>query len=1123
MQESILNIIQKQPEFTSLVDNIRSGKAPSLLGFPKTTRLPILAALRASFDQPILLLTDKIDRALILEDEWNFWVPDQKLVLFPEPDPLYYENIAWSRKTRRDRLKILAGLAESFIPGSFANDTTNKNSLILAPIRALMTRTLPRRVFLSSSRVLRVNSEHSLHLLAAEWVKIGYQSSAIVSIPGQFARRGGILDIWPPGDRFPARLEFFGDEIEMLRRFDPETQGTIEKIESMVVTPAREFILPESPSAGEDFSEYHIPVLHQEQSTLLNYLQKDTLVFLDDEQNIRDTVSEISEQAESLRDGYQKEGTIKKDFPIPYLGWDVLLPALDVYRSIALGPPGSESISDLAGLFSTNQRFGGELKSFISHVAEDIKKGGSPVIVSRQAPRLEEVWKERTNYPDSPIFIKGSIESGWIFTPKDGENTQVYSDDEIFGWRRIQPRRKPVYRALAPEVNYSDYQSGDWVVHLDHGIGRYDGLVTRYLDGIEGEYLAVEYADGDLLYLPAPQADRLTRYVGPDHHDPHITRLGGERWGITKSRVKEEVIQVAQDLLDLYARRKTVDGYAFSPDTAWQQELEASFPYIETDDQLQVISQVKQDMEKPKPMDRLICGDVGYGKTEIAIRAAFKAVMDGKQVAVLVPTTVLAQQHYDTFLERMGGFPVEIRMLSRFRTPKQQKDILTGLVKGSVDIVIGTHRLLSTDVIFHDLGLMIVDEEQRFGVSHKEQIKTKRTDIDVLTLTATPIPRTMYMALTGVRDISRINTPPEERLPVVTRVSPYDPALIQKAIWRELERGGQVFFVHNRVKTIDAMKSHLVKLVPEARIGIAHGQMAENDLAERMREFTSGKIDVLLSTSIIESGLDIPNANTLIVDRADMFGLAQLYQLRGRVGRGAQRAYAYFFKQRQKSPTAEGRLRLETIGEYTNLGAGYSVAMRDLEIRGSGDILGTKQSGYIAAVGFHLYTRLLSDAVKLFNKDKALTDEDGGLAIQIIRPLVQIDLPLPAGIPEDYILDQSVRLGLYRRAASIIKPGEIQQLRAEFKDRFGSIPDLVENLLVLLEIKLYAELAGIESISVQAGQINLGYPEGKPLPQPWDFESRVRFGESSVWLPLNMKDAGWQGELISTLQGLTSF
>ncbi len=1121
MQEELLNRIQELPAFQSLVTDIRSGKKPGLVGLPRAVRLPVLAGLKSALNRPILLITDRTDRALVLEDEWSFWVPEQDLVLFPEPDPLYYEKISWSRKTRRERLKILAGLSSSMIPGATPVESP---PLIVAPVRAVITRTLPRREFLKSSRIIRNKENQKPQVLAAEWVRCGYEVSPIVTSPGQFARRGGIMDVWPPGDRFPARIEFFGDEVEMLRRFDPENQRTIQIIDSLLITPAREFLLPDNPgqypaNIGKEYIEYHIPELHLEETTLLNYLPRDTLIFLDDEEIVRETALEISGQAESLRKGYQKEGIIPEEFALPYIPWDDFKLDLENHNPIALGPVGTGSEPGLGTLFSANQLFGGELKTFISHIAGIIQTGGIPFIVSRQASRLREIWKESGLYPETPAFIKGSIEGGWVLTPDVGKEIHIFSDGEIFGWRRIQPRRKPVHRALSPEVDYSDFKEGDWVVHLDHGIGRYAGLVSRQLAGVEGEYLAVEYADGDQLYVPAPQADRLTRYVGPDHHDPKITRLGSSRWGLTKSRVKEEVIEVAQDLLELYTKRETVRGYAFSPDTAWQQELEASFPYIETEDQLHVIIQVKEDMEKPKPMDRLICGDVGYGKTEIAVRAAFKAVMDGKQVAILVPTTVLAQQHYDTFLKRMGGFPVEIRMLSRFRTPHQQKKILIGLLKGSVDIVIGTHRLLSSDVIFHDLGLMIVDEEQRFGVSHKEKIKAKRTDIDVLTLTATPIPRTMYMALTGVRDISRINTPPEERLPVVTHVGSYDPALIQKAIWRELERGGQVFFVHNRVKTIDAMKSHLAMMVPEARIGIAHGQMAEKDLAERMREFTAGTIDVLLSTSIIESGLDIPNANTLIVDRADMFGLAQLYQLRGRVGRGAQRAYAYFFKQRQKSPTLEGQLRLETIAEHTELGAGFSIAMRDLEIRGSGDILGTQQSGYIAAVGFHLYTRLLADAVNRFNKDKPDARE---LPFKILRPAVRIALPLPVGIPEEYIQDRSVRLSLYRRAASILNSEQIEQLNKEFADRFGPLPETVENLLIQLGIKLLAESAGLEGISILNEQLNLQYPEGKPLPQPWEFDSRVRFGESSVWIPLDLKRGDWIEELISILEGLTS-
>jgi transcription-repair coupling factor (superfamily II helicase) len=948
----------------------------------------------------------------------------------------------------------------------------------------------------------------------------------IVTLPGEFARRGGILDVWPPGERFPLRLEFFGDEIELLRRFDPETQRTIEKIERIRITPAREYLLPKAGDKDLELgklSEYHLPKLHKEVACLLHYLPADTVICFDDGVAVKEAVLDVEKQSESLRKSYLEDGQIQPDFPRPYIPWKDLSDVIGKFQQLSLGPAGEASLEGLSAQFGSNQRFGGELKSFTSHVAEIIQNEGEVAVVSRQSARLAEVWEERTQSPRSPRFVKGSIDGGWIFTAEEGIQYHLFSDNEIFGWRHIQPRRRPIRRAQSPEINYTDFQPDDWVVHIDHGIGRFVGLTFRELDGTEGEYLAVEYADKDYLYVPAAQADRLTRYVGPDHHDPVITRLGGGRWNKSKAKVKEEVVQVAQDLLDLYARRQTVTGYAFSQDTAWQQELEASFPYIETDDQLEVLSQVKADMEQNRPMDRLICGDVGYGKTEIAVRAAFKAVMDGKQVAVLVPTTVLAQQHYDTFIRRMSGFPVEVRMLSRFRTPRQQRVILSGLIKGSVDIVIGTHRLLSRDVIFKDLGLLIVDEEQRFGVAHKEKIKSKRADIDVLTLTATPIPRTMYMALTGVRDISRINTPPEERLPVVTHVGAYDPGLVQRAIWRELERGGQVFFVHNRVMTIQAAKSHLTNLVPEARIGIAHGQMAEKDLEERMREFTLGEIDVLLSTSIIESGLDIPNANTLIVDRADRFGLAQLYQLRGRVGRGSLRAYAYFFKERQGRPTLEGRLRLETIAEHTDLGAGYAIAMRDLEIRGSGDILGTRQSGYIAAVGFHLYTRLLADAVNQIKKDRGGPESSEELAAQILRPLVKVDLPLPVGIPEDYIQDQSVRLALYRRAASISNLTEINQLESEFKDRFGPLPATVENLLHQLEIKMLAEQAGLESIFIQYNKLALGYPEGKALPQPWEFEMKVQFGESTIWLPFNPGQKGWIGKLKEILQGLVMY
>ena len=579
--------------------------------------------------------------------------------------------------------------------------------------------------------------------------------------------------------------------------------------------------------------------------------------------------------------------------------------------------------------------------------------------------------------------------------------------------------------------------------------------------------------------------------------------------------------QVAWDLVDLYARRQIANGFAFHKDTVWQKELEASFPYMETEDQVKAIEDVKTDMQNSRPMDRLLCGDVGYGKTEVALRAAFKAVMDGKQVAMLVPTTILAQQHFETFQQRLSPFPVNVAMLSRFKTTSEQEEILAQVEIGEVDIVIGTHRLVQPDVCFKDLGLLIIDEEQRFGVAHKEHFKKLRTEVDVLTLTATPIPRTLYMSLSGVRDISVINTAPSDRLPVTTHVGSYDPTIVRRAILRELDRHGQVFFVHNRVQTIGGMAAQLKKLVPEARIALAHGQMPENQLAEVMHHFTKGEVDVLLSTSIIESGLDIPNANTLIVDRGDTFGLAQLYQLRGRVGRGSQRAYAYFFFNHRKAPTEEGRERLEIIAENTQLGSGYSIAMRDLEMRGAGDLLGTQQHGHIAAVGFHLYTRLLSQAVDELRK----TAEPGGskltsLSFNSIKPLVVVELPLPVSIPLDYIHDQNVRLQLYRRLANIQDEMQIEKLKDEFIDRFGPMVPEVTNLFLQLKFRLLAEKARLASISVEGDQIVLRYPplaEGEKSRELISLGQNVRSGRNAYWMPFDKIGSGWQIKLQEVL------
>jgi transcription-repair coupling factor (superfamily II helicase) len=1100
------------------------------LALPRAARLPVMAALHGDLNVPILLLTDRADHALTLLDEFGFWAPRTPHQLFPEPNPLFYEPAHWGSSTRRDRLQALTSLALYHMMGIPKPEIP---TVIIAPVRALMARTLPRRDFIKASRILKVGQQVPPEALQRSWVEIGYQSADLVVEPGQFSRRGGILDVWPAAEPYPVRLDFFGDEIDTCRRFEPASQRTVQSVEQILITPAREFLPGKATGLnleGHELSEYYLPLIHPAVASLLDYLPQNALVMIDDLDRLQTAAGEIEEQSVRLRQDSITEGTLPADFPIPYLSWSELQDSLSSHPWLELGRSTATEESPLAEAFSPGPRFAGRLKPFVDHLVEltgaHLKEQGglhTIVIVSRQISRLEELWQESRPSAEStsPQFVDGSISEGWTLTLPNGYTLNLLTDSEIFGWERARPRQAHHPSAEVPEAFYADLKPGDWVVHIDYGIGRFEGLVRRTLEGIEREFLAVSYAEGDQLFVPVHQADRLGRYIGPDAAEPTLTRLGTADWTNTKQRVREAVLEIAQELLELYAKRQVAVGHAFPSDTTWQQELEASFPYIETQDQLTAIRAVKRDMENPRPMDRLLCGDVGYGKTEVALRAAFKAVMDGKQVAILVPTTVLAQQHFETFRQRLAPFPANVEMLSRFRTAREQDEIIKRLQAGQVDIIIGTHRLLQQDVVFKDLGLAIIDEEQRFGVTHKEHFKKLRTEIDVLTLTATPIPRTLYMALTGVRDISTINTPPEERLPIITHIGPYSPRLVRQAILREQERGGQVFFVHNRVQTIRAMERHLNQLVPEARVGVGHGQMHESALSEVMQKFTHGDIDVLLCTSIIESGLDIPNANTLIVDRGDTFGLAQLYQLRGRVGRGAQRAYAYFFRHRKKAPTPDGAERLEVIAENTKLGAGYSIAMRDLEMRGAGELLGNRQHGFIASVGFQLYTRLLAQAVRQLRQVSGMTAPKESLeALKEIRPPVNVDLPIQSGIPLDYVPDQAMRLQIYRRLADLHDEGEAQAIAEEFGDRFGPLPLQVTNLVYQMRVKLLADHAGLASVSVEGEQIVLRYP---PLPE--NFPPRtlpnlgypIRSGKNAYWMPLGNDEGDWKKRLVDSL------
>jgi transcription-repair coupling factor (superfamily II helicase) len=726
--------------------------------------------------------------------------------------------------------------------------------------------------------------------------------------------------------------------------------------------------------------------------------------------------------------------------------------------------------------------------------------------------------------------VHGSLPQGWVLQgtrnqePGTGNRDPaapsslpltLLTDSEVFGFakqRRLAPRRFAHREAFLTELS-----PGDYVVHIEHGIARFAGLTHKTLDGNEREYLELRYAQGDRLFVPTDQVDRVSRYVGPGDYTPALTRLGSGDWVRTKERVRRAVGDLARELLSLYAARQVLEGHAFPPDTAWQQELEASFPYLETPDQLEAVRQVKSDMENPRPMDRLVCGDVGYGKTEVAIRAAFKAVLDGRQAAVLVPTTVLAQQHYRTFQERLSSFPVRIEMLSRFRSERDQHQVVSDLASGAVDIVIGTHRLLQKDVSLKNLGLVIIDEEQRFGVAHKERLKQMRREVDVLTLSATPIPRTLHMSLVGIRDMSTMETPPEERLPIKTYVSEFDDRLVREAIIRELERGGQVYFVHNRVYNIEQVAHRLRDLVPEAEIAVAHGQMPEEQLERVMLDFVQGGIDVLVCTTIIESGLDIPNVNTIIINQADRLGLAQLYQLRGRVGRGAFRAYAYLLYDRGRVLTEPAQKRLQTIFEATELGAGFQIALKDLEIRGAGNLLGAEQSGHIGAVGFDLYVRLLAEAVERL---KALQRGEKPPLPATARPAVTLDLPLTAHIPHSYVPDLNLRLALYQRLASAQEESEVEEVAREMVDRFGALPPPVHNLLFAVQLRLLAYRAGVQSIQTEDGQIVVRLAEGAHLPRE-ELRRRappeVWVGQTQVRLDRDRLGEGWREVLAGTL------
>lgn len=1148
----LLNLIESMPSYQELVDRLQEQKSNIAVTVLDAAKSYLLAAIYHNLQLPALIITAQPEKAKQVYEQLSIWCNSDHIKLIPEPAVLPYQRTASDSATEQEKLEVLSSLANI--------GKNQKQPFVVTSVPAFIQKVMPYSNFTSAVHSIKPGMEIEPFKLLRGWEEMGYRVENTVEVPGTMSHRGGIVDIYPPTSDLPVRLEFFGNTIDSIRLFDPATQRSLKTASSVTISPATE-LLPalsmdknklESITRSLDLSnltqesreqlqeelsmlaarqrpanaQFYAPLFNQD--SILSYLPPDTLILLDKPSLIRQAVEDLDTQASRLRSDKLKAGELPIGYPRPYFTWDELEPKIKEWQNlsfISLNTTDSEDSYQLK--FAPAPSYAGQLSTFIKKMKQLLEQKHRVVITSYQASRLSELFNEQgifatpvteithTPPPDSLILVQGSLAYGWVMPG----NTHFFTDAEIFGFVK---QRRFIKKHPVPHHNFlSEFKPDEYIVHVEHGVGKFAGVTRLSTDSTEKDYLVLLYAVSDKLYVPTDQIDRVSRYVGTSDQPPVLSRLGTLEWTRTKQKVKESVEEIAKNLLQLYASREVLQGYAFSPDTVWQQEMEASFPYVETPDQLRTQEEVKADMSKPRPMDRLVCGDVGYGKTEVAIRATFKAVMDSKQVAVLVPTTVLAQQHYITFKQRLSAFPVRIEVLSRFRSTKEQEKVIEGLADGTVDICIGTHRLLQKDIKFKNLGLLVIDEEQRFGVAHKEHIKQMRHEVDVLTLSATPIPRTLHMSLVGVRDMSTIETPPEDRLPIKTYVAEYDEHLVREAILRELERNGQVFFVHNRVQSIGYIASKLESLVPEARVAVAHGQMPEEKLEKIMVDFAQGKIDILVCTTIIESGLDMPNVNTLIVNQADRLGLTQLYQLRGRIGRGSNLAYAYFLYDRNKRLTPTAEKRLQTIFEATELGAGFNIAMKDLEIRGAGTLLGTRQSGHINAVGFSLYTQLLAQAVEAQKSKQARGAGEKEKPLHLPPP--SIDLPLAAYIPEKYVTDMETRLNLYQSLAKADKEEKVDELAREFKDRFGAPPQEVLNLLYSVKLKALAARAGIESISTQDSQIVLQLIKGMQFTQ----KQREHLSTDSIkvgtsQLRINRKRLGkdWQKTLENTIRQL---
>ena len=1057
---------------------IEIDQSAAHLAAPVASTGLLLAA--RSQSSPLVVVTASSRRATELKDELETYLGVGGILELPPWETLPHEKLSPKNDTVAARIKVLNSLESA--------------QIIVTSVRALIQPIAPLEIPLLS---LEIGTEIAMEKLISHLVLLGYLRTDLVERRGDFAVRGGILDLFLPDQDHPIRIDFFGDEIEELAWFTVADQRTYEPVTgAVIIYPCREILLTQAtqeraryltaayPEVSEittklgqgiyvDGMESLQGLLRQDLTSLVEILPPQFQIVLIDEPRVRSRALDLVSTNKEFLDASWSNAALGASAPINLTselaggGYFTLEQLRDRAVNWSSIDPYSSEISEdeeqipLLGIPEYRGKTDGLVADLQEWLTENyllIFTAAGPGIVERYAKLFQQsglpvrlLKNISSGLTRDAIYVLATpIEHGFIshqfkaalITEKDITGVRSSNKDQA----RMPSRRK---KAIDP----LELKPGDYVVHEQHGVGRYIELVARTVANVSREYLVIEYAaskrgqPGDRLFVPTDTLEQVTKYVGGEA--PTVHRIGGADWQNTKRKARKAVKQIAAELIQLYAARMSAPGFAFSPDTSWQRELEAAFPYVETIDQLSTIEEVKRDMERSHPMDRVVCGDVGYGKTEIAIRAAFKAVQDAKQVAVLVPTTLLVQQHLKTFTERYAGFPVRIAGLSRFNTAKESKEIIESLASGSIDIVIGTHRLLSKDVVFRDLGLVIVDEEQRFGVEHKEELKKARTNIDVLSMSATPIPRTLEMAITGIREMSNITTPPEERHPVLTYVGPYDERQVTAAIHRELLRDGQIFFLHNRVESIDRVALRLKELVPEARVRIAHGQMSERELEEVILGFWQRDFDILVCTTIIESGIDIPNANTLIVDRADAFGLSQLHQLRGRVGRGRERAYSYFLYSPDKPLTEVAHDRLTTIATNTDLGSGMQVALKDLEIRGAGNMLGGEQSGHIAEVGFDLYMRMVGEAVEDF--------KTGYVDVNPRIKECKVELPITAHLPVEYVPSERLRLDLYRRMADCSDDSGLDSIVEELVDRFGELPEPAQSLIEVARIRTLAK------------------------------------------------------------------